>query len=243
MSNRLIVEGAWPENLTVTRGWARGEARPWNDETAAGHLRLLRGSSAFLDEATSLVATASDGTVYSPALYPASTRIWKRVGYQPTSHLLVLEKGLSFRSERPARPIAAISSPDWDDILEVDRAAFEGFWRMSRAGLVEAAGATPNSTVLGFHIEDRLAGYAIVGTQRTASYLQRLAVDPEHSGQGLGTDLVRASFDWARRRGARSMILNVREQSTAARRLYQGEGFHDTGVRLEILSTTVLSRT
>src|SRR5690606_29006829 len=68
MSSRLVVEGVWPETVTVSKGWSRGEARPWNNETGDGHLRLIRGSSIFLEEATALVAASCGGTVYSPAL-------------------------------------------------------------------------------------------------------------------------------------------------------------------------------
>lgn len=241
MPNRLVVEGSWPGSLTVTSGWSRAEARPWNDETPSGHVRLIRGGAAFLAETTRLVAGASDGTVYSPALYPASTRVWKRAGYQTSSQLLTMEKVFAFREEQPIRPVLDLDNPDWDSILRVDHRAFSGFWRMSREGLVEAAGATPAVAVLAVEIDGTLAGYAIVGAQRTSSFLQRIAVDPDHGGRGLGTDLLRAAVSWARRRGARGMTLNVREQSMPARRLYEAGGFHDTGVRLEILVNTKLN--
>lgn len=234
MSSRLVVEGAWPGNVTVTRGWARGEVRPWNDQVVSGHVRLVRGNASFLSDLTALAAHASDGIVYSPALYPTSTRIWKRVGFRIDSKLMVLERGLPERPPQPDHPVAEIVD-DWDSVLAVDRAAFEGFWTMSRAGLEEAATATPQHVVLGYKVDGLIVGYAIVGAHRTASYLQRIAVDPSHAGKGIGADLLRAALDWACLKGAPSMILNVRDESAPALRLYRNHGFHDTGARLEIL--------
>lgn len=238
MSDQLLVEGTWPDRLRITSGWARAEARPWNDESSAAQLRLIRGGADFLGEATRLVGDCGGDPVYSPALYPTATRVWKRAGFLQVDHLLVLERSLSVPWTEPSIPIR-IGEPDWDDLLAVDRTAFEGFWRMSRLGLEESAGTTRHSAVITTGEPDRMRGYAIVGAQRGVGYLQRIAVDPASSGRGLGTDLVRAAMTWAHRHGGRSMILNVREQAMPARNLYQATGFNDTGTRLAIMGLGV----
>lgn len=125
--------------------------------------------------------------------------------------------------------------PDWPRILEIDRGAFEGFWRMSLDGLKEAVASTKRSAVLEVRQDRDLIGYAIVGAQWDVSYLQRIAVSPEHYGRSLGSDLVRAALRWGKKAQARLMVLNVREENTRARSLYVKEGFTVTSTRLRIM--------
>lgn len=238
MNDLLVVEGTWPDRLRITRGWARAEARPWNDESGAAQLRMMRGGADFLGEATERVVAVGGDPVYSPALYPSSTRVWIRAGYQEFDQLFVLERSLMTTWPEPRCEVEA-GNPDWNALVAVDRAAFEGFWRMSRVGLEEAARATSLSMVLTVGDGPGTRGYSIVGAQRGVGYLQRIAVDPTWGGRGVGTDLVLASLGWARSRGCRTMVLNVRHHAGPARRLYQATGFHDTGTRLSIMGNQV----
>ena len=112
---------------------------------------------------------------------------------------------------------------------------FTDFWRMSVAGLAEAMKATPRSALLQIEDAGAVVAYAIVGTQLTASFLQRVAVVPARSGTGLGTALIRAALLWARGKGARTMILNVRPENSRAADVYAREGFDHTGTALHVL--------
>lgn len=118
--------------------------------------------------------------------------------------------------------------------MEIDRLAFQGFWRMSPAGLTEAMSSTARSVVLTVG-DTEILGYAIVGAQWNVSYLQRIAVRPEQAGKNVGSDLVRAALAWARKTSAQTMVLNVRNENARARRLYSKEGFAPTGTALRIL--------
>ena len=53
-------------------------------------------------------------------------------------------------------------------------------------------------------------------------------VSPEHRGRGVGTELVRATFDVARELGAASVRLQVDANNAAALRLYRACGFRTT---------------
>ncbi|MEU9574379.1 GNAT family N-acetyltransferase [Streptomyces massasporeus] len=82
----------------------------------------------------------------------------------------------------------------------------------------------------------RLAGYVQLGfptpldSNRHVRQIQGLAVAEEARGRGAGRALVRAAVDEARRRGARRITLRVLGHNTAARALYEAEGFVVEGV-------------
>lgn len=110
-------------------------------------------------------------------------------------------------------------------MLNVDEAAFHGFWKFDHRSLSDALNATPhNYARLARHGSTNL-GYAITGLSGDRGYLQRLAVVPEAQGLGLGAALVHDSSTWLRSRGARSAMVNTQEQNTRALELYERAGF------------------
>lgn len=232
---RMHVDGVWPGQLTVRRGWARAVARPWNDEVLDATVRLDRGSSDFLHAVAEVLAPMGSGVVYSPALYPEATRVWVKAGFAPFGMLDVMEMRLGPEITPPQHPIQATRRPVWPPLVGLDQLAFDQFWSMSEAGLAEAMRATPRSVVLEARLDGALAGYALAGAQTMLSFLQRVAVAPVFSGQGVGTSLVRASMAWAAARGARLMVLNVRPENDRARHLYEREGFEMRDVHLDLL--------
>ena len=235
MLDRLHLEGVWPGPVTIRKGWAKAVARPWNDDVPDATVRLERGSSEFLRAVAEHLAPLGSGNVYSPALYPSAARVWARAGFHRFGRLIVMERALGAGSPTPEHPIEWSDHPDWTDVVTVDRLAFEGFWRMSEAGLVEAMGTTPRAVVLQARFDRHLAGYALVGSQMSLSFLQRVAVAPAFAGGGVGTSLVRAAREWARIGGARVMVLNLRPENRSARRLYEKEGFQASATSLQLL--------
>jgi len=221
--------------VTVRRGWAKALARPWNDEFPDPAIRLERGSHEFLRAVAELLGPRGSGTVYSPALYPAATKVWAWAGFTLFRLLDVMELTLGTDMRPPEYVMEATSAPDWQPLVEIDRLAFDEFWRMSEAGLDEAMRATPRAIVITARVDDEVAGYSLVGSQMTVSYLQRVAVAPAFAGRGVGGSLVRASARWASRRGSRALVLNVRPENDRARRLYQREGFQTRETSLHLL--------
>ena len=232
MATGVRIEGSWPGRVQLSRGWARASARPWNHATEDALLRLDRGGLDFLEAATDTVAELGGAYVFSPAVYPASTRIWRRAGYEEVEQLEIFECATS-RAEFPNSVREALQI-DWQRIQAIDDEAFEGFWRMSTDGLKEALASTKQAAML-VTGEDSIDGYAIVGAQWNASYLQRIAVHPDSATKGLGRALLTAALAWGRRKAAPTMVLNVRDENERAREVYTKAGFGTTGVRLRIL--------
>lgn len=234
VSTQLRITGSWPAQISMSRGWARAVSRPWNDESADAFLRLERGSADFLATCSEHLLEVTDAAVYSPALYPNATRVWRRAGYVETHRLDVLERSLGSPIAGPDRSVRLDLDPDWDALSRIDAAAFDGFWRMSNDGLHDALAATKQGAVLTIG-EQRTTGYAIVGAQWNVAYLQRIAVHPEEVGRGLGMELLQGAMSWARKEQAGVLVLNVRKQNGRARQLYKRAGFAGTGVELQVL--------
>jgi ribosomal protein S18 acetylase RimI-like enzyme len=129
--------------------------------------------------------------------------------------------------DRPAAPIQSGGIEPIEELHRIDSEAFEPRWRLGRLGLAESAAATHRSVVFRVATEGRCRGFAIAGVALGAGYLQRLAVSPEARGQGIGSDLVRASLRWARGHGARSMLVNTQVANVAAASIYRRLGFND----------------
>ncbi|HEY5890280.1 MAG TPA: GNAT family N-acetyltransferase [Acidimicrobiia bacterium] len=234
MSGPFHIDGAWPATTTLRRGWGKATARPWNHLTGEGSIRLIRGNTGFLEDATLWTANNANGVVMSPALYRSATRIWRRVGYEKDIELQVMEKQLSAELQDLQR-VEALGDRSNASLEEIDRLAFDDYWHMDGPGLQEAVDATPRHQVFVAVVDGTPVGYAIVGVQVGISFLQRIAVVPAHQGEGLGSELVHAGFRWAASNGATTMLLNVREENAGARSLYRSLGFVDTKNILEVL--------
>jgi ribosomal-protein-alanine N-acetyltransferase len=232
----LRVEGSWPGPITLSLGWFRARARPWNETVAGPMVRLDRGGADFLSSVVARLGELGASEAYSPALYPGSTRVWRRSGFTEYATLDVMERSL--RAEQPDpgnHHVRDEAVPDWESLAGIDRLAFEGFWGMSILGLMEAHDTNRSTALLTVNENGSTVGYAIVGTQWGVSYLHRIAVLPAHGGSGIGASLMTASIRWGRANGGQSMVLNVRADNQRARRLYESVGFADTGTALLVL--------
>ena len=76
-----------------------------------------------------------------------------------------------------------------------------------------------------------LVGFIIVRTLGPEWEIENIAVDARSRGRGIGKTLVQAVVAQARLSGAESVFLEVRASNAAARALYNGSGFVETGHR------------
>jgi ribosomal protein S18 acetylase RimI-like enzyme len=199
-------------------------------------VRLERGGVEFLIAVSKELADRTGEAIYSPALFPGSTRVWRRAGFEDHSELAVMERTLgNIPADGLAHLVESWAEPDWEAVLAIDRAAFEGFWGMSRLGLEEAHQTNRDTVLLTVKSNGPPEGFAIVGSQWGIAYLHRIAVLPARSGQGVGSALLTAAMRWGAANGARSMVLNVRRDNKRAQALYRKTGFTKTGTSLQVL--------
>lgn len=237
MKTDVRARGSWPGPVQLRRGWRSARARPWNDQTTQqAALRLERGNDRFLAGCVAWLTEAGVELTLSPALAQDQTGLWRRAGFRDHLYLDVFERDLTTSNPAPLHTPHPDTDPSLEELARIDDAAFDPTWRVGRGGLVDALSATPLSETLVVEEEGRLKGFAIVGAMSTVSYLQRVAVAPDQTRQGIGRSLVRACLEWARQRGARTMLLNTQPDNAAAASLYRSEGFLPLGSRLSVLA-------
>ena len=222
----VLQRGTWPQPIRFRRGWARAEARQWNDLVPDAALRLVRGGSSFLEMCSERLNDLGAPYVLSPPLPSSSRRPWEAAGFSNFVPLAFMRLNLS--PGLPAPDHLVISPPNHlsDDLLRIDHAAFDEFWRFDRFGMAEAIEATSKTRSLLIRGPDGPpVAFAIVGFGHAMSYLQRLAVHPDWQGQRMGRSLIRAASRTAQSAGSRAMMLNTQTDNDAAISLYESEGF------------------
>lgn len=76
-----------------------------------------------------------------------------------------------------------------------------------------------------------IVGYAGLCAYPEESFVQTIAVKRDRQGTGIGTKLLTALIDEARRRDEPMVGLEVRADNQVAQRMYQGFGFEPVGIR------------
>lgn len=223
---KVMYRGEWPGPMTFRRGWARADARPWNDTDITASLRLVRGGSGFLQACTRRLTAVGAPSVLSPPLPGNAHTTWLEAGFEPFLDLALMRLELDRPPCCPNHLVVDGSEIPLASLLEIDAAAFKPFWRFDEHGMTEAMEATASADTLIIRDADGgPAGFAIVGYGSAVAYLQRVAVHPMWQGQGMGRSLVRAAARRARKNGAKIMLLNTQFDNEPAIGLYRDEGF------------------
>ena len=222
----VLQRGSWPQPIRLRRGWARAEARTWNDLVPDAALRLVRGGSSFLDLCSERLSELGAPYILSPPLPPSGRRPWKAAGFVEFVPLAFMRRDLSVALPSPDHLVIAPPDHSIADLLRIDHVAFDQFWRFDRFGMAEALSATTKTKSLLIRGPDGPpVAFAIVGFGHAMSYLQRIAVHPDWQGHQMGRSLIRAAARTAQTAGSRAMMLNTQIDNAAAIALYTSEGF------------------
>ena len=188
---------------------------------------------------TDLLAARGFDSMLTSALGPAEQVPFLDAGYRVCQVLRLLEIGLTQAMEaphpEPGLRIRPARRRDTRPILELDAAAFDTFWRFDAAALTEAAHATPRNRRRVAQRDGRVVGYTMTGRSGRTGFLQRLAVNPDHHGQGTGRILLVDSLNWLQRSGATRALVNTQPGNDQALALYQSTGFNQRPEGLAVL--------
>lgn len=122
-------------------------------------------------------------------------------------------------------PINIEDEREFEELLEVDHAAFPWLWWNS-AGEFRNYAAVPGVKIEGFRDPTgRMIGY--IGTTSLGSWghLDRIAVHPDVQGRGLGRKLLIYSIARMKAFGARRVALSTQQSNHVSRALYESTGF------------------
>ena len=168
----------------------------------------------------------------TPALPPFEWSPYLESGFEIRERLHLLGHDLRELPPRSGHRHRRATRRDAEAVLAIDHAAFQPFWRLDAAGLEEAVRATPSSR---FRIARDVPAYALVGRAGDRGYVQRLAVDPDHQGHGVGTGLVIDGLLWLRRWRVSEALVNTQEGNERAVGLYERLGFRHRPGGLAVL--------
>ena len=230
----------------VTDGAERARIGPWHGDPHVGCVTPQPGSppiSARLvkrcveqlakrgfERAVTAAMPAHESAGFAAAGFEISERLYlleRPVTGADRAAIVVPEK-VEFRRGRNA---------DLDGVLRVDARSFGAFWRLDGDGIHDARTATTYARYRVALADDRIVGYAITGRQGRTGYLQRLAVDPDARGAGVGTALVMDGVRWLATWRARTVLVNTQETNAIALDLYETLGFRRKPDGLTVWST------
>jgi ribosomal protein S18 acetylase RimI-like enzyme len=228
--------------------WGGGRIRlgPWHGDAHLGYLAPMGDGPApgvrDVNAACDRLARNGFTEVVTAAIGPLEAHGFLLAGFEVHERLHLLERNLTHLPEPPDASLRRARRRDRPRVLEIDAAAFSGFWRLDEAGIDEALTATPASrfrVAIDPSSETGVAGYAIYGRAGRRGFLQRLAVDPRAAGHGLGRALVLDGLGWLRRRGVERVVVNTQEANARALRLYEQLGFRRQAGGLAVLKKTL----
>ncbi len=160
-------------------------------------------------------------------------RMGLAVARDPALHLFGLRRrtgrqqfGACFRP-RPIQP-----ADDLGTVAGLDTRAFGDPWRYAPATLArELSMASVARVALD---GDRVIGYATAVVREGGGHINRIAVDPEAQGRGVGKALLADINGQLDLMGANRITLNTQRSNVISQRLYRSSGFKIVGPPLRV---------
>lgn len=232
-----------PTTDVLRWGGERARTGRWRGDQAVAFLNPLPDapppSAAFLRQCLVTLGERGFSRVVTGALSPGEQRGFLAAGFsvEQRLHLLSIDVDGSLPPVPDGLPLRRATRRHRPQVLAVDAAAFSPFWRFDESGLADALAATPHTR---FRVacgrDGPVVGYAVCGRASSRGFVQRLAVDPDHHGQGIGRRLLLDGLHWMARRGVHHAVVNTQVGNDAALALYLDTGFREDPDGLSVLS-------
>ena len=127
--------------------------------------------------------------------------------------------------ERPR--LEPMRDEDLDEVVAIEKAIYTHPW--TRGNFSDSVRAGYDCRT--WRLEGELVGYFVLMAAAGEAHLLNLSIAARHQRSGHGSALLREALELARRRGARSLFLEVRPSNFAAQALYTRFGFRRIAVR------------
>ena len=128
---------------------------------------------------------------------------------------------------KDAPRLQAMRGEDLDEVLAIENVIYTHPW--TRGNFSDSLRAAYNCRT--WRLEGELVGYFVLMVAAGEAHLLNLSIAARHQRSGHGSALLREALELARRRGARSLFLEVRPSNSGAQALYRRFGFRRIAVR------------
>jgi ribosomal protein S18 acetylase RimI-like enzyme len=229
----------------VRRGAERLRVGVWRGDDSIAYIAPLTDrvpSAAMVRHTCEVLQRRGFREVLTAALTEHERAGFLAEGFEVRDALHLLSHDLEDLPSSPRASLRRGRRRDRPAALAADHAAFSPFWRLDDDGLREALTATPSSRFRVASVARSVVGYCVTGRAGRRGYLQRLAVQPEHQGRGLGRALVADSLRWLAGRGVDNVVVNTQVENERALQLYLAMGFRLQPSGLEVLGRTMPDR-
>ncbi|HUR78892.1 MAG TPA: GNAT family N-acetyltransferase [Acidimicrobiales bacterium] len=230
----------------VTDGAERARIGPWHGDPTVGCVTPQPGSAPIsarlVNRCVEQLAKRGFRQAVTAAMPAHESAGFAAAGFEVTERLHLLERPVVARDRASVfRPdnveFRRARNVDLDEVLAVDSRSFGSFWQLDAAGIKDARTATSYARYRVATQAGRVTGYVITGRQGRTGYLQRLAVDPDRRGAGVGASLVLDGVRWLALWRARTVLVNTQETNAPALALYESLGFRRKPDGLTVWST------
>lgn len=122
-----------------------------------------------------------------------------------------------------------LKEEDIDQILKIEELSFATPW--TRQSFENELKLNQFAVYLVLEKEGQIVGYCGMWLIVDEAHITNIAVLPEFRGQKLGEAILRMIMEVAKKKGAKTMTLEVRVSNTVAQSLYRKLGFMNGGIR------------
>ena len=165
---------------------------------------------------------------------------WVSSGWVESSRLNVLSFDLRKYKyqETESFHVEDFNQNSIDDLLPLDQRIFDAYWRNSKAGFIETIESCNRNYLFKKYFDEELIGYAILGSTRNFSFLQRFGISKDYQNSGYGSSLLNDVVNFAKSKKFVNIRLNTQPNNTAAQNLYLKKGFKLTNTNYVIFSSS-----
>ena len=205
------------------------------------YFEKVYGGHSLLKKAAN-ISKYNEISFHSSMIKESQVNSWEAAGWFPYKKLYVCDQNMKYFSKNTVENSTNVSQKsleisDFSNLLDLDEAIFEPYWRNSINSFHETLKSCLNNYLFIQKKKDEIIGYAILGETRKLSYLQRIGVSKNHQKQGYGDELLKSVLTFSKKKKFLTMRLNTQETNESALNLYKKNGFSIQKNKLVIMCT------